>query len=85
MEELKELERRSRRYTLILKAVALGFNRWEKIKEYLEMHSSRITNARFSSLLKNLERMSWIKSELKDGKKVYSMTDPVIERVLREL
>ncbi|WP_056934733.1 AAA family ATPase [Thermococcus barophilus] len=85
LEELKELERRSKRYTLILKAVALGFDRWEKIKEYLETHGGRITNARFSSLLKNLERMSWIKSELKDGKKVYSMTDPVIERVLREL
>jgi len=36
-------------------------------------------------LLKNLERMSWIKSEFKDGKKLYSITDPVIERVLREL
>ena len=85
LEEIKELEKRSRRYTFILKAVALGFNRWEKIKGYLEAHEGRITNARFSSLLKNLERMSWIKSEFKDGKKLYSITDPVIERVLREL
>ncbi|GAB6100941.1 ATP-binding protein [Thermococcus atlanticus] len=85
LEEIRELERRSRRYTLILRAVALGFNRWEKIKGYLEAHDGRITNARFSSLLKNLEKMSWIKSELREGKKVYSITDPVIERVLKEV
>jgi len=69
LEEIKELEKRSRRYTFILKAVALGFNRWEKIKGYLEAHEGRITNTRFFSLLKNLEKMSWIKSEFKDGKK----------------
>ncbi|CAB50079.1 AAA family ATPase [Pyrococcus abyssi] len=83
--ELSELERRSERYVAILKAISLGINRWSKIKEYVEAKHGSITNARFSALLKNLEKMSWIRAELKDGRKVYRIVDPVVERVIRSL
>ncbi|CUX77065.1 Function Code: 16.1 Conserved Hypothetical [Thermococcus chitonophagus] len=83
--ELAELEKRSERYLEILKAISLGINRWSKIKEYVETKEGHITNARFSSLLKNLGRMSWIKAELHNGKKTYKIVDPVVEKVIRGL
>ncbi len=54
--ELRELDRRSKRYLLILKAIAMGFNRWESIKDYVEARSGRISNTRLADLLKNLEK-----------------------------
>ena len=81
--ELAELEKRSERYLEILKAISLGMNRWSKIKEYVEVKYDPITNARLSALLKNLEKMSWIKAELQNGKKTYKIVDPVVEKVIR--
>lgn len=85
MSELSELEKRSERYITILKAISLGINRWSRIKEYVEARDGSITNARLSALLRNLEKMSWIRSELKNGKKVYKIVDPVVERIIRGL
>ena len=82
--ELKELEKRSPRYVLILKAIARGYDRWELIKDYLERNSKRVPNSRLAELLRNLEKMSWIVPELKDGRKKYKIIDPVVERVLRK-
>ncbi|QDA31204.1 ATP-binding protein [Thermococcus indicus] len=79
-EELLELERRSPRYALILRAVSIGLHRWSKIKDYVEAKSGPITNARLGSLIRNLEKMGWIKKE--NGE--YLIVDPVVEKVLRE-
>ena len=79
-EELMELEKRSGRYSLILHGIAIGLNSWSTIKEYVEAKAGPLTNARFSELLKNLEKMGWIAKE--NGK--YRIIDPVVERVLRE-
>ncbi|NJE01119.1 ATP-binding protein [Thermococcus sp. JdF3] len=79
-EELRELERRSPRYSLILRALAMGLSSWSMIRDYLEAKGGPITNARLSQLLKSLEKMGWIKKE--NG--AYEIIDPVVERVLRE-
>ena len=79
-EELLELERRSGRYSLILRAIAMGLSSWSIIKEYVEAKAGPITNARLSELLRNLEKMGWITKE--NGK--YRLIDPVVEKVLRE-
>ncbi|AFK22076.1 ATP-binding protein, partial [Pyrococcus sp. ST04] len=83
--ELSELERRSERYVTLLKAISLGINRWSKIKEYVEVKHGSITNARLSALLRNLEKVSWIRSDLENGKKVYKIVDPVVERIIKSL
>ena len=78
-EELLELEKRSPRYSLILQAVAMGLSRWSMIRDYIEAKSGPITNARLANLLKNLEKMGWIKKENEE----YRIIDPVVERILR--
>ncbi len=78
--EIKEMEKRSRRYTLILKAIAMGFNRWERIREFLEARDRAIPNSRLADLLKTLEKMSWIRRE----NERYRIIDPVVERVIKE-
>ncbi|ASJ09028.1 AAA family ATPase [Thermococcus siculi] len=79
-EELFELEKRSPRYALILKAISIGLSRWSKIKDYVEAKGGPVTNARLNSLLINLEKMGWVKKE--NGR--YLMIDPVVEKVMRE-
>ncbi|WP_297500551.1 ATP-binding protein [Thermococcus sp.] len=79
-EELKELEKRSGRYSLILMAIAIGLTSWSSIKDYVEAKAGPVTNARLSELLRNLEKMGWITKE--NGK--YRLIDPVVEKVLRE-
>ena len=78
--ELRELQKRSNRYSLILKAIAMGFDRWENIKEFVEHNDRAVPNSRLSALLKTLEKMSWIR---KDGER-YRLIDPVVEKVIKE-
>ncbi|WP_297466355.1 ATP-binding protein [Thermococcus sp.] len=79
-EELIELEKRSPRYSLILRAIAIGLSRWSTIKDYVEAKGGPITNARLSALLRNLEKMGWVKRE--NGR--YKIIDPVVEKILKE-
>ncbi len=81
--ELKELERRSPRYVLILEGIAKGYNRWELLREYLAVKGQDVPKARLAALLDSLEKMSWIVKESVEGKKRYRIVDPVIERVLK--
>jgi len=78
--EIGELEKRSKRYILILRAISMDFNRWGKIKEFVEGNDREIPNSRLASLIRNLEKMSWIKSI--EGR--YGIIDPVVERILKE-
>ncbi|WP_297436071.1 ATP-binding protein [Thermococcus sp.] len=83
--ELKELERRSPRYVLILEAIARGHNRWELIRNYLASKGQNVPKSRLAELIRNLEKMSWIEANFSlDNKKRYRIIDPVIERVLME-
>ncbi|WP_457750496.1 AAA family ATPase [Thermococcus sp.] len=82
--ELKELERRSPRYVLILEAIAMGRNRWELIRDYLASKGQNVPKSRLAELIKNLEKMSWIEADFGSGRKRYRIIDPVIERVLME-
>ncbi len=78
-EELLELEKRSPRYALILRAIAIGLTRWRDIKDYVEAKGGPITNARLSALLKNLEKMGWVRKE--NGE--YRIIDPLVEKILK--
>ncbi|WP_456423830.1 AAA family ATPase [Thermococcus sp.] len=78
-EELFELEKRSPRYSLILRAIAMGLSRWRDIRDYVEAKSGPVTNARLSTLLKNLEKMGWVRKE--NGE--YRIIDPLVERILK--
>lgn len=61
--ELKELERRSPRYVLILEGIAKGYNRWELLRECLGVKGQNVPKARLAALLDGLEKMSWIVRE----------------------
>jgi len=82
--ELKELERRSPRYVLILEAIAREHNRWELIRDYLASKGYNVPKSRLAELIRNLEKMSWIETDFSSGRKRYRIIDPVIERVLME-
>lgn len=81
--EIRELEKRSNKYRFVLKAIALGWDRWKNIKEYLHAREIRTSDSRLSEILRNLEKMGWIRMELRDGKKVYKIIDPVVEQILK--
>ncbi|WP_366078419.1 hypothetical protein [Thermococcus sp.] len=49
--ELKELERRSPHYVLILEGIAKGYNRWEPLREYLAVKGQEVPKARLAALL----------------------------------
>ncbi|MDI3475753.1 MAG: uncharacterized protein PWQ79_485 [Thermococcaceae archaeon] len=79
MGELKELRGRSPRYIEILKAIALGYNRWSLIRDYLRVRGDRIPDPRLYALIENLKKMSWISEE----NETYRITDPVVATVLK--
>lgn len=76
--ELKELERRSPRYGMILQAIALGYNRWSLIRDYLAVKGHRTPEPRLHELLKNLKKMGWVEEE--HGR--YSLVDPIVSMIL---
>ncbi|AEC51891.1 Prokaryotic ATPase, AAA superfamily [Pyrococcus sp. NA2] len=71
--ELKELERRTRRYVEILRGIALGYNRWSLLRDYLYVRGIRTPEPRLYELLKNLKKMGWIVEE----NEVYKLSDPL--------
>ncbi|NJE05196.1 ATP-binding protein [Thermococcus sp. M36] len=80
-EELSTLIAYSRRYGLILKAVAMGNGTWSTIKEYVEFRGGPINDAKFSNLLKNLVKYGYLE---KKGNE-YSIPDPVVGKVVEGL
>jgi hypothetical protein len=80
IDELSSLLSYSRRYGLILKAVAMGNKTWSDIKEYLEFKAGRINDAKFSLLLKNLVKYGYL-DKTTEG---YLIPDPVVAEVIKE-
>ncbi|CAB50423.1 AAA family ATPase [Pyrococcus abyssi] len=79
--ELSRLFSYSPRYKGILKAISLGYSRWRDIKDYLTLKLGYINDSNFSSLLENLVKSGYV--EKRNGR--YKISDPVLERVFREL
>jgi len=79
--ELSKLFSYSPRYRFILKAISLGHSRWKDIRDYLVIKTGYINDSNFSSLLENLVKSGYV--EKKGGR--YKISDPVLERVFREL
>ena len=80
-EELSSLIKNSRRYGVILKAVAMGNTRWSTIKEYVEFKMGPVNDAKFSILLKNLLKYGYLE---KRGNE-YAIPDPVVTEVVKNL
>ncbi len=75
--EMNELEKRSSRYTIILKLVAQGINSWTMLKNYFLAKGDTINDSRLSELLKALEEISLIE-KTQSG---YRILDPVFEKI----
>ncbi len=78
--ELKELERRAPRYVEILRGIALGYNRWSLLRDYLKVKGMRTPEPRLYELLKNLMKMGWITKK----NETYQLTDPLIKAALTD-
>ncbi|HDZ35678.1 MAG TPA: ATP-binding protein [Thermococcus sp.] len=79
--ELSRLFAYSPRYRVILKGIALGYSRWKDIKDYLTLKLGHINDSNFSALLENLVKSGYV--EKKEGE--YTIPDPVLQKVFREL
>ena len=81
LEELVKVIAPSRkRYTAILKAIAHGTTSWSDIKAYTIVKTGPITDKRFTELLKNLIKYSYL---IKENNK-YKIPDPVVKYVITE-
>jgi len=79
--ELSKLFAYSPRYRVILKAISLGYSRWKEIKDYLTLKLGYVNDSNFSALLENLVKSGYV--EKRNGR--YRISDPVLEKVFREL
>ncbi|WP_297510015.1 ATP-binding protein [Thermococcus sp.] len=79
--ELSKLFAYSPRYRVILKAISLGYSRWKEVKDYLTLKLGYVNDSNFSKLLENLVKSGYV--EKRNGR--YKISDPVLERVFREL
>lgn len=70
-----------RRYSAILKAVASGATTWSDIKAYVIARTGRITDKRFTELLKRLVKYGYL---AKEGDR-YMIPDPVVKHACRLL
>ena len=79
--EMLKLFAYSPRYRVILKSIALGYERWSEIKDYVTLKLGYINDSNFSNLLENLVKYGYV--EKKNGR--YKIADPVLAKVFREL
>ncbi|MCE4600440.1 MAG: ATP-binding protein [Desulfurococcales archaeon] len=78
----KVIEGSPARYVAILKAVAQGITRWREIKTYVETRTNTwIPDNRFSQLLRNLVRYSYL--EKQDNE--YVIPDPMVRHAAKSL
>ena len=81
LDEIRKLENFSKLYVHVLRAVAMGFNKWSAIKRALEAWLGRsISNQSLSRILKNLEKMSILKSDDR-----YDFLDPVVREASKRV
>lgn len=81
MSEVEKIIGQSReRYLAILEAIAVGAETWKQIKTYVTYKTGLITDARFTTLLKNLINYGLI--EKYEDK--YVIADPVIKWAAKE-
>ena len=81
VEEVRRfLERSRERYYHMLKAMALGLDRWSEVKGYLEAKEGmEIDDSTFNTLLKTLVKLGFV--ERKDGG--YLIADPLVAYTVR--
>lgn len=70
-----------RRYLAILRAISLGLGSWSKIKAYAVALTGPITDARFTGLLRRLEKLGFVAKQ--DDQ--YVIPDPVIRKAVEIL
>lgn len=83
--ELGALIKRSWNYGYVLKAVSLRINRFSQIRTYIENNFGSISDPTLSKILNTLVNQSFLEQVCVDGVKRYSIPDPVVEYVCREM
>jgi len=80
--EMRELERKSPRYVQTLAYISNGINTWSGLKNAFFAKGDTISDSRLYEILKNLEKMTWIKQE-RTGEK-YEIIDNVLKEILKK-
>ncbi len=77
--ELKNIvKNRSRRYKLVLKAIALGYDSWSQVKEYVEsIEGKTVSKGILYKVLRGLEKMSIVSK--------YRFLDPIYMEAAKRL
>lgn len=80
--ELDSLKLKSENYISVLKAISFGAQTFSQIKNFVKARFSSITDQTLSNNLNALQKMGFIENDYKDGKKIYTISDPMIRRAL---
>ncbi|WP_041082623.1 AAA family ATPase [Thermotoga profunda] len=80
--ELEALRLRSENYIFVLKAIGFGAETFSQVKNFVEARFGPMTDQTLSNNLASLQKMGFLEVNYKDGKKIYSINDPMIRRVL---
>lgn len=80
--ELDSLRLRSENYIFVLKAVCSGAETFSQIKDVITARFGSITDQTLSNILTSLQKMEFLQISYQEGKKLYSISDPMIQRAL---
>lgn len=81
-QELDSLRTRSENYIHILKAVTFGVRTFSQIRDFIYARFGSITDQTLSNNLSALQKMSFLEVRYEDGKKLYTIPDPMIIKTL---
>lgn len=81
--EINALRRKSVNYYYVLKAVSAGAQTFSRIRDFVEARFGYITDQTLSNSLSSLQRMSFLEAHYEKGRKIYTIPDPMVERVIR--
>ncbi|ABV34370.1 MULTISPECIES: AAA family ATPase [Pseudothermotoga] len=82
--ELELLRLRSENYISVLKAVGFGAETFSQVKNFVEARFGSITDQTLSNNLNLLQKMGFLEVNYKNGKKIYSISDPMIHRAISD-
>lgn len=77
--ELDSLIEKSINYAYVLNAISLGFDRFSRIKKYIEANFGKMYDSTLSNILNSLHKQSFIEVEYYKSNKKYYIPDPLIK------
>lgn len=80
--ELNSLQLKSENYIFVLKAIGFGAETFSQIKNVIETRFGSITDQTLSNNLNSLQKMGFVETNYKDGRKIYVINDPMTRKAL---